>query len=80
MNLYILFESWNPHVDLKGLCEPFGMRASIGVLEGRKIRKSLPFKLIDTLALIFSRQQKAHVRPIDNTYRMCEGDIVIRVV
>jgi FkbM family methyltransferase len=80
MNLYILFESWNPHVDFKGLCEPFGKRANIGVLESRKIRKWLPFKLIDTLALIFSRKQKAHVQPIDNTYRMYEGDIVIRVV
>jgi len=79
MNVYILFESWNPDADLKALTEQFGLRASVGFLESRQMRKGLFFKIIDTLGLLLSKRQQARVRHIHNFNRKYIGDIVIRV-
>lgn len=79
MSAYIIFESWDPEINLKKIVDLFGGRGEVAILEKKLPQNKGWLKFIEVLFLLFDSKPSAKLKKLDNDDKKFIGDVIIKV-
>lgn len=79
MNAYIIFENWDPKVNILDILNAFDGRASAGILERDISHKKRWFKFAELVSAPFKSNRSSRIRVIKDYEDSYFGDIVLKI-
>ena len=78
INVYIIFENWDPKIKILDIVKFFNGRATVGILD-RPVPKNGWLKFIDLLSAPFKAKRLTTIKIIEDYESNYVGDIVLKI-